>query len=167
MNVHVSIILGTAPVLIASRYFLTVNKYYFPVIWLFDETSWYSFKVDFIFVLNSKLWLTNSGLSSSKSIWSKFWSFVSSIRGFTKVKQSLFGNADVIAFLIEVFCCSFVFEVKAIYRYSAGVIFLPLSSTSWRVKSLTTQINWGLFVVFSWSILFTKFKTKLKVWRAV
>lgn len=57
--------------------------------------------------------------------------------------------------------------VRASSRYYFGESILPSESINWREKSLTTQINCGLVEEESLSIELTKFKTKLKVWRAV
>lgn len=124
------------------------------------------FKVDLILLRSSILWLTNSGLSSSIEIWSKFWSLFSSISGLTKVKQSLSENELVIVFLITAFCFYLLFECKAIYRYYLGVKQFPLSSINWSEKSRTTHINWGWLQLLSWSMLETKFRTRLKVCNA-
>ena len=74
IKVHVSTMLGTAPELIAVRYFCTTITYYFPVILLWFEVNLNSLRVDFILFRNYILWLTNSGLNSSIGIWSRFWS---------------------------------------------------------------------------------------------
>jgi hypothetical protein len=166
INVQVSTILGTAPVLIAYKYFWTTIAYYLPVILFLDEVNWNYLRVDFILFRSSILWLTNYGRRSYIGIWSRFWSLFSSIKGLTKVKQSLWVKADVIVFLIDIFCCYLLFILNAISRYWWGVIIFPFSSTSCKVKSRTTQINWGRHEIFYWSILLTRLRTKLNVWRA-
>lgn len=166
MKVHVSTIFGTAPELIAAIYFCTTITYYFPVILLWFEVNLNSLRVDFILFRNYMLWLTNSGLNSSIGIWSRFWSLFSSMSGFTRVKQSLWEKAVVIVFLILIFCCYLVLVVRAIYKYWCGVKVLPLSSISCKEKSRTTQMNCGRLELFSWSMLFTRLRTKLRDWSA-
>jgi hypothetical protein len=48
MNVQVSTILGTAPLLSAFKYFWTTITYYFPVMLFLEDVSWNYFNDDFI-----------------------------------------------------------------------------------------------------------------------
>lgn len=96
------------------------------------------------FLLSSITYSTNSALNSSSSMTSRFYSSSSLVKGLIIVQHSLSLKNSFKCFLISFFW-SDPFSYKALSKYSLEDISLPLSSTSWRAKSLTTHINEGKY----------------------
>ena len=133
--------LGTQPSLIAFTYISTIISHVCPSrVWLFTLLGFTLFNTFFLRVMT---YSTNSALSSSNSIFSRFWSSSSLVKGLIMVQHSLSLKNFFRHFLMSFFE-SLPFSWRALSRYSFEPISVPYSSHSCRAKSLTTHMNDGM-----------------------
>ena len=134
--------LGTAPSFIAFTYCSTIYIHRPP-----SRTcplTVLGFILLMTFLLRSITCSTNSALSSSSSIPSRFYSSSSLVKGLIIVQHSLSLKYILRCFLISFFE-SQPLSYKALSRYSLEFISFPSSSTICKAKSLTTHINEGIY----------------------
>lgn len=95
------------------------------------------------FFLRDITYSTNSVLSSSISIVSRFCNSSSLVSGLIIVEHSLSLKNFLRCFLTS-FLLSLPFSTSALSRYSLELISLPCSSHNYKAKSLTTHIKDGM-----------------------
>lgn len=96
------------------------------------------------FLLKDITYSTNSDLNSSSSIYSRFWSSSSLVKGLIIVQHSLSWKNFFKCLLISFFA-SWPLSYNAFSKYSFELISLPFSSHNCNAKSLTTHINEGIY----------------------